>query len=113
MKYYIKNFLLVPHSLTRSQQRGIKLDILNLILQFGEEKYSKGAYVYFISNNKIKSLVKGRLIHPQQSEEINNITVIVKNGTILTTYRKNCRYKISKKFTQKRYQNKRAGGSHV
>ncbi len=113
MNFYIKNFFLVPHAITRSQQRGIKLDTVDLILRYGEEKYSKGAYIYFVSNNKIKSLVKRKLINPQQSEEIYNITVIVKNGTILTTYRKNNHKKISKKFTQKRYQTKRAGGKNA
>ena len=113
MNYLIKNFFLVPHAITRSQQRGIKLNTVDLILKFGQERYSKGAYIYFISNNKIKSLVKKGLIYPQQSEEIYNITVIVKNGIIITTYRKKNHKKISRKFTQKRYQNKRSGGKHA
>ena len=77
MNDYIKNFFSIPHAVSRSQQRGLKLDTIDLILQFGKVKHTRIANFYFISKNQIKSLLDKKLITPKQAEAIENIILFL------------------------------------
>ena len=77
MNEYIKNFFSMPHAVSRSQQRGLKLDTIDLILQFGKVKQTRIANFYFISKNQIKSLLDKKLITPKQAEAIENIILFL------------------------------------
>ena len=102
MKKYIKNFILMPHAITRSQQRGIKLGTLDLILKFGEEKYTRKSNYYYISQKQIKSLIEKEILTPQKAESIKNIIVVVKDGVVITTMHKRNKFRISEKRVQKK-----------
>ena len=65
------------HAIARCQQRGITRDLVELILQYGDERYQNdAAYLVFVPQSKIRAL--------KLPEKISGIGVLIKDNVVIT-----------------------------
>jgi hypothetical protein len=92
------------HFLEERQHRGIRIDVIELIVGFGEYNYRHQAKEYFLSERSIKDLRrKGVCIkNIQEYEKHRNIRVIVADGGFVITamFANNSRKSIKDKLSK-------------
>jgi hypothetical protein len=93
------------HFIDDRQHRGIKIDVIELIVEFGEYNYRHQAREYFLSEKSMRQLkrigVSTQKI--QEYEKHKNIRVIVADGGFVTTamYADNSRKCIKDKLSKR------------
>ena len=78
------------HALMRLQQRGIKGDIVDLVLKEADlvKNCKGGAYSMLISKRKLRHLVKNGRCSPSLAERADGIVLIDCGATIITAFHK-------------------------
>ena len=94
MKRKLENFYLTNHAMKRTQQRGIKANIIELILLFADKiSYTfDGSYSFFISKKHLSYLVEQKVISPIEAENAAGVVIIEGSGSIVTAFRKTRRH---------------------
>lgn len=86
------------HAVSRSQQRSIPLRIVDLILEYGEIGYHKGADVYYMTQktrNRI-SWELGKEYYRAVDKKLDCYVVVSKDGSVLTVARRNSKLKFKR-----------------
>ncbi len=78
-------FVFTAHAKQRMRQRGISGVVVEWLYRFGEERYTKGAYILFFNKRAMKRLRKhlGCTFAKFESQVRNNYLIIC-NGVIIT-----------------------------
>ena len=80
------------HLNKRSQQRGINIDLIELIIQYGIKKSRPGGVKEYLITKKQRFKIINRLKNSiNKIDQSNSIGVLIdeKDDTIITTYHKN------------------------
>ena len=85
----INNLKMTKHALNRSQQRGIKLKMINFVISHADKfrLLKEGGESYFISNKKLRSLISEFRLKPSDFEKLANLVVVESAGKILTVFK--------------------------
>lgn len=76
--------MITDHAMLRMGQRGIKLEVLELILRFGREIRSKGAVFYVLGKKEVQKYCQ----YVPQLKEMEGMQVLTSNeGVVITAYR--------------------------
>ena len=83
------------HAIKRSQQRGIRLWVINFILEYSDKyKYAnKSCISQFISKRQVKKLIQENVLSPAKAALIDGVVVIAKDDTIVTVFHKKIRFR--------------------
>jgi len=85
---------LTEHAKHRYQQRGISLNLINLILQYGDFEYKPGgALEYYVKKKDILKIQRDLKILITRLEKLKSKGVLVIDNKIVTVYHKNRRNK--------------------
>ena len=78
---------MTKHALNRSQQRGIKLQMIDFVINHADKfrLLKEGGESYFISNKKLRSLISEFRLKPSDFEKLANLVVV--EFRILTVFR--------------------------
>jgi hypothetical protein len=81
---------LTNHAKQRIQQRGIKQDVVNFIIdQADKVEHSRdGASAISVSKKRIKHLIKKKIVNSHLAEKANGVVLIENNGDVLTVFHK-------------------------
>ncbi|VEL97564.1 uncharacterized protein DUF4258 [Alteromonas sp. 76-1] len=80
------------HALTRGQQRGIKLDVIEAVIDYGHEFYRRGGHVYLCKKKTVAAMERNGL-KPQFTERCKGIYVVVEDGVVKTVAHKTTSFK--------------------
>jgi len=81
---------LTKHAITRSRQRGFSSALLDIISSCGRQEHTIGGATKVIFGKKeSQQLIKEAKRLIQMVDKNNNVTLIVKNGYVLTMYKHN------------------------
>ena len=82
------------HAATRCQQRGVKNEIVNLILSEADliKNCKNGATSMLISTKRLQKLVKQKICEPCLAEKANGVIIIDSGGSIITVFHKKQRF---------------------
>lgn len=76
--------MITDHAMLRMGQRGIKLEVLELILRFGREIRSKGAVFYVLGKKEVQKYCQ----YVPKLKEMEGMQVLTSNeGVVITAYR--------------------------
>ena len=94
MRRKLENYYLTDHAIKRTQQRGIKAEIIELILLFADKiSYTRdGSYSFFISKKHLSYLVEQKTISPIDAENATGVVVIDGGSSIVTAFKKTRRH---------------------
>jgi hypothetical protein len=78
---------LSTHANKRMQQRGIKEQILDTLLAYGDYQHKCGADIYHASISACKEMI-AEGVNPQVMDKLNGLYAVVVNDTIVTVSHK-------------------------
>ena len=83
------------HAIKRSQQRGIRLWVVNFILEYADKyKHTNESCIsQFISKRRVKKLIQENVLSPAKAALIDGVVVIAKDETIVTVFHKKMRFR--------------------
>ncbi len=79
--------LISQHAKARMQQRGVKQESIDYIIEFGKEYYRTRVYTYLATKEAIKSMIKCG-VPKKIAIKCRGIYVIIENGQIQTVAHK-------------------------
>ncbi len=84
----VSNFVPSKHFQVRKQQRGIRQNTINLIIEYGELVSMRGADGFIISNRSADELQKTKKIKGKLLDSAKNILIVISYDTLITIYHK-------------------------
>ena len=85
---------LSQHSISRSMQRGIPRHLIEIVYRYGRTRYANGACVTDMDKNGIQALLSDEPTATKQVlDKLLNVYLISVNETLVTTARKDNRFK--------------------
>lgn len=75
--------MFTQHAKRRMQQRAISHKDINALLDWGEEKFERGALIYKGTKKTVSTLI-GTGVPPNEAERIKGKYLVLINGTVIT-----------------------------
>lgn len=87
--------VLSNHALTRSQQRGIQSDAMEVLMSYGASKYSHGCEVVFMDRaaRQRARAALGKCAYAKVEPSLNTYLVIAEDGSVVT-----CAHRLSRRL---------------
>tara|TARA_Y100001956_G_C3965633_1_gene118641 strand:+ start:209 stop:466 length:258 start_codon:yes stop_codon:yes gene_type:complete len=80
------------HALIRGQQRGIEINTVETVINYGDEYQRNGGHIYLCKKAAIKAMTIDGLSH-HQIEKCSSVYVVVENGVVKTVAHKTKKFK--------------------
>ena len=83
-----KNYIVSNHAAIRSQQRGIKKEVINIILNEADKVENRwdGASALYVSKKKLKKLFQMNIYPNSLIEKVSGVVLIEKGEDLLTVF---------------------------
>lgn len=94
----LTNTMYTTHARSRCQQRSIPLRIVELILEYGERGYNKGAEIYRMTK-KARNRLRwelGKEFYQAVEKKLNCYVVVAEDGSVITVGRRFAKIKFGK-----------------
>ena len=75
--------MLSEHAICRMQQRGIKLNVVNAVIEFGEEYFCPKGILYLCSKKSIRKLLNCG-VPTSQTKRYKGVYVVIQDGLVQT-----------------------------
>ena len=85
------------HSNVRIQQRGIKGEVVNLVLQEADQinECRNGSHSLFISKKKLKKLACRKTFSTQIVDKAKGVVLVIADDTVITVFHKKRRLRLN------------------
>lgn len=82
--------VLRPHAEIRMAQRGIRIEQIRNVLNYGRRKHIRKATVYFLGRKELRYFRQNNPALELSLRDSQNIHVVLRNNSVLTVYRNAC-----------------------